>query len=262
MLKKTSYIIIGAFFLFPSCGSEGNQETDDETTTEVKEVPVEVPMDNSLTAKEKEEGWELLFDGETTNGWRNFKSEDIGPAWKVEDGTLYLDDSNKEDWQTNGGGDIITEQSYSDYELVLDWKISEGGNSGIIYHVQEDDAYDYVWHTGLEMQILDDERHADGKIEKHRAGDLYDLIETEGDALNPVGEWNTIRIVSNDGKIEQWVNGQKVVSTDMKSDEWKEMVANSKFAEMPGFGKYTSGHIALQDHGNKVWFRNIKIRAL
>lgn len=248
-------------FMF-SCGqtSENTGEAD-STVTAAPEMAA-TPVHNTLTDEEKADGWVLLFDGTSTDGWRNYKSDSIGPAWKVEQGVLYLDTLNKENWQTQGGGDIITDKSYENYEFMADWKISEGGNSGIIYHVQEDDSYDYVWQTGPEMQILDDANHPDGQIEKHRVGDLYDLIEASGNAENPVGEWNTIRIVSRDGKIEQWMNGQMVVSTDMNSQEFKDLVAGSKFSEMPGFGKFTSGHIALQDHGNMVWFRNLKIKPL
>lgn len=224
--------------------------------------PVEPIAHNTLTEKEKNEGWKLLFDGKTTEGWRNYQSDDIGSAWKVKDGTLYLDDSNKKDWQIVDGGDIITDSAYDNYILELDWKIEKGGNSGVIYHVQEDEEYDFVWQTGPEMQILDNLNHPDGRIEKHRAGDLYDLIETKFVTVNPAGEWNTARLVSNNGKMEHWLNGYKVVEYNMKDSSWEEMIQNSKFSDMSAFGKSQQGHIAIQDHGDTVWFRNIKIKKL
>lgn len=219
---------------------------------------------NTLTVAEQAAGWKLLFDGKTTNGLRNFKKQSIGKKWTVDQGALHFSGKgNEQGWQASDGGDIIiTDKEYENYELVLDWKIAEGGNSGIIYNVVESDAYDYVWMTGMEMQVLDNTRHADGQIFKHRAGDLYDLVETKFVTVNPAGEWNRIRLVVKNGHVEHWLNGYKVVETDLWTPEWNAMVAASKFKEMPDFGKAKKGHIALQDHGDKVWFRNIKIREL
>ncbi|MEM7658053.1 MAG: family 16 glycoside hydrolase [Bacteroidota bacterium] len=216
---------------------------------------------NELSQAEKKEGWKLLFDGQSTNGWRSFGTKTIGSAWKVEDGLLTLN-GEQEGWQFKDGGDIVTTETFDNYELRLEWKISENGNSGLMYHVQDDGSYEYPWHTGPEMQILHDEGHPDGRIFMHRAGDLYDLIPSTYRATNPPGVWNEVRLVSNQGKIEHWLNGHKVVSYDMNSAEWQELVANSKFGEMQSFGQFQSGHISLQDHGNEVWFRNIKIKSL
>lgn len=219
---------------------------------------------NTLTEEEKAAGWKLLFNGKSTEGIRNFKSEDLGRRWVAENGTLHFQGKGSEDgWQARDGGDItITDKEYKDYELVLDWKVAEGANSGVIYNVKEDEKYDYVWHTGMEMQILDNLRHPDGQIEKHRAGDLYDLIETKFVTVSPAGEWNRSRLVVNKGKVEHWLNGYKVVEYELWTPEWKALVAASKFADMPDFGEARQGHVALQDHGDKVWFRNIKIREL
>jgi cytochrome c len=216
---------------------------------------------NTLSSKESEEGWELLFDGKTTDGWRNFQSDRIGAAWKVTDGTLMLDNSNQVDGQLIGGGDLVTEEQYQDYELVLEWKIEQGGNSGIIFNVLEED-YERPYHTGPEVQILDNVRHSDGRIETHRSGDLYDMIASKFVTANGPNEWNKVRIISKDGKVSHWQNGYEVVSYEMHTPEWDQMVAESKFKDMPGFGKSKKGHIALQDHGDRVWFRNIKIRQL
>lgn len=227
-------------------------------------APTETMANNMLTEQEKAAGWQLLFDGETTEGWRNFKKETIGSSWKVEDGTLTLASTQKEDghWQAADGGDIMTEEEYENFDFRLEWKIAPCGNSGIIYNVVEADKHDHVWQTGPEMQILDNTCHPDAKIPTHRAGDLYDLIETNYVTVRPAGQWNKVRIVSNNGKLEHWLNGHKVVETEMFTEEWRKMIANSKFKDMPDFGKAKKGHISLQDHGDRVWFRNIKIKRL
>jgi cytochrome c len=224
--------------------------------------PVKAPIPNVLTENEKSSGWKLLFDGKTPGGWRNFRSNKIGSAWKVKDGALYLDASKKKDGRIEGGGDIMTNDEYENYELTLEWKIQKCGNSGIIFNVVENDKYDYVWQTGPEMQVLDNICHPDGKIEKHKAGDLYDLIQSKFVAANGSGEWNHARIVSNKGQYEFWLNGYKIVEFTMHNEAWNALVKGSKFKDMPDFGKATKGHIALQDHGDQVWYRNIKIREI
>lgn len=258
-LKKDFFLqllcLVLALILTDCQQKESSQTAESEVANEAS-TP-QPPADNTLTAGEKEQGWKLLFDGKTTKGWRNFKSSEIGSAWRVEDGTITLHTGGDE-----RGGDIITDQAYENFELSLEWKIEKDGNSGIIYHVLEEEQYDRVWHTGPEMQILDDEGHPDGKIQKHRAGDLYDLIECQVVTVNPPGEWNKIRIISNNGQVEHWQNGRKVVEYDMNDPSWKTLIAGSKFKEMPGFGTSKKGHIALQDHGDRVWFKNIKIRQL
>lgn len=240
----------GLFLCLAACSSN--------TSTTAQEEP-SIMQDTTGTESE----WVSLFDGKTTEGWHTYGRETIGTAWKVQDGVLYLDASDKKDWQTNAGGDIVTEEAYDDFHLKLDWKISEGGNSGIIFYVQEDTSqYQYPWQTGLEMQILDDARHPDGKIIKHRSADLYDLVTASPEATKPVGEWNQAEIISQDGKLDFIMNGQKVVSTTLWDDNWRQMIANSKFKDMPGFGSFKRGKIALQDHGDNVWFRNIQIKRL
>ena len=144
---------------------------------------------------------------------------------------------------------------------MLDWKIVVGGNSGVMWNVQEGE-YNTPWLTGPEMQILDNAVHGDGRYVTHRAGDLYDMIACKFVTSNPGGEWNRMKLVSNNGKMEHWLNGYKVVEYEMHTDEWKEMVANSKFKSMPDFGTFKKGKIAIQDHGDKLWLRNIKIKEL
>lgn len=218
-----------------------------------------IAQHNTLSKKETKAGWKLLFDGKTTTGWRNFNSNDIGAAWKVQDGALYLDNTvtTQED-----RGDIITHDEFENYELSLEWKIDSCGNSGIMFNVVEDPKYQAVWLTGPEMQVLDNACHPDAKIEKHRAGDLYDLIKCKRETVKPAGQWNHAKIISNKAKYEFWLNGTKVVQFTMHTPEWDALVAASKFKNMPDFGKAAKGHIALQDHGDKVWFRNIKLREI
>lgn len=217
---------------------------------------------NVLTAEEKAAGWQLLFDGSTTNGWHTYNKNTIGKAWKVENGTLRLDAASKRDWQTTEGGDIVTENEYDNFELALEWKLEPKGNSGIMFYVKEDAQYPYTWHTGPEIQVLDNAGHADAKIDKHRAGDLYDLISVSKETVKPAGEWNAVRIVAKDGELDCYLNGEHVINTTLWNDEWKKLVAGSKFKDMPGFAQFKKGKIALQDHGDNVWFRNIKIKQL
>jgi len=229
----------------------------------VKATPAPIPH-NTLTESEKADGWKLLFDGETTNGWRNFKQQDIGSSWKVIDGTLTLDSKKRDDgsWQAANGGDIITEGTYKDYDLRLEWKIAPCGNSGVIFNAVEADQYDYVWNTGPEMQILDNTCHPDARFDTHRAGCLYDLLAPEYETVKPAGQWNKMRIHSKEGKVKFWLNGRQVISFEMFTPEWNKMIQNSKFKDMPDFGQAKEGHISLQDHGDPVWFRNIKIKEL
>ncbi|WP_157593058.1 3-keto-disaccharide hydrolase [Rufibacter tibetensis] len=215
------------------------------------------------TRTSTEAAFKPLFDGKTTKGWHTYGQAEVGKAWKVEDGTLHLDAGNKQNWQTGDGGDIVTEESFDNFHLKLDWKIATNGNSGIILFVQDDPAkYPNTWSTGPEVQVLDNNGHPDAKIHKHRAGDLYDLIASSPETVKPAGEWNQVEIISNKGRLEIMQNGVKVVSTTLWDDNWKKMVAGSKFKDMAGFGAFTSGKIALQDHGDNVWYRNIMIKRL
>ena len=219
---------------------------------------------NTLTNAEVKEGWKLLFDGTTTAGWHTFKKTTIGKSWIVQDDALMLDARKNPDgsWQAPDGGDIVTADEYENFELNLEWKISPCGNSGIIFNVVESPEYDYVWKTGPEMQVLDNSCHPDTRFVSHRAGDLYDMIPCQYVTVRPAGEWNQVRLIKNKGKVEHWLNGIKVVEYEMYTDQWKQMIAGSKFKDMPGFGLAPKGKIALQDHGDKVWYRNIKIKEI
>ena len=214
---------------------------------------------NNLTKQEKKDGWKLLFDGKTTKGWHKYGGSPIGVAWKVADGNLYLDTTVK-----NSGGDITTKDEFDNFDLKLEWKISPKGNSGVIFYVHEDTTkYNWCWETGPEMQVLDNIDANDNKKENHLAGTLYDLLgKAEKSKPNPVGEWNQAEIKCVNGKLDLYLNDINIVSTVLWDDYWKAMVAESKFRTMKGFGTYKKGHIALQDHGYGVWFRNIKIKKL
>ena len=219
---------------------------------------------NTLTEGEKASGWVLLFDGKTTAGWHNYNKTTIGKSWIIDDSAIALDarKSPEGHWQAPDGGDILTESEYENFELQLEWKISPCGNSGIIFNVVESKDYEYAWQTGPEMQVLDNACHPDTRFVTHRAGDLYDMIECKYPTVRPAGEWNQIRLIKNKGKVEHWQNGVKVVEYEMYTDHWKDMISKSKFKDMKGFGLAPKGKICLQDHGDKVWYRNIKIKKL
>jgi hypothetical protein len=207
---------------------------------------------NMLSAAEKRDGWKLLFDGATTQGWRVYRGEGVPEQWKVEDGALTL--------TARGGGDLVTVDEFGDFELSLEWKISPNGNSGVMYRVKEAPEALNTWNTGPEMQVLDDAGHRDGKIPSHRAGALYDFAAPLVDAAKPVGEWNRARVVLRQGKIEHWLNGQLVATSSYGDDAWRAAIQKTKFRSMPLFGQADRGRIAIQDHGDRVWYRDIKIR--
>jgi hypothetical protein len=212
---------------------------------------------------EKNEEWKSLSNSNYKNEWHSYGKDSLGKAWQLQDSALHLDASVKNDWQTKEGGDIVTNDEYENFDLKLEWKISKGGNSGIMLYVKEDTAkYRYPWETGLEMQVVDNEGHPDGKAEKTRAGAIYDLIPISKNVTKPAGEWNAIEIISNKGKLDFIMNGQNVLSTTLWDEAWKNLVANSKFKTMTDFGTFKKGKISLQDHGADVWYRNIEIKKL
>jgi len=205
------------------------------------------PPPNTLTDEEKAAGWKLLFDGKTTDGWRNYNKTTIGPGWKVENGVLVRGSEK--------GGDIVTKDKYAAFELSLEYNISKGGNSGLIYHVEE--SSNPPWHTGPEVQIQDV-----GGSDKQKAGWVYQLYPSEVETTKPAGEWNQLKILITPEKCATWMNGKLYNEYVKGSKDWDEKVAKSKFATLPNFGKPTSGYICLQDHNNPVSFRNIKIRVI
>jgi len=195
--------------------------------------------------------WRSLSDGRTLDAWRGFRRPDVPGGWQMVDGALT---------RVAEAGDLITREQFADFELTLDWMVAEGGNSGILYRVTED--ADATYQTGPEMQVLDDARHADGRSPLTSAGAVYGLYPAQKGIVHPAGEWNSVRIVARGAQVEHWLNDTRVAAYELDSPEWKARVAASKFNAWPGYGRAASGHIALQDHGDRVAFRRIRIRPL
>ena len=216
-------------------------------TTPVSELP-NAPI---VSPAEAAEGFTPLFNGKDLAGWRGYKMTAPPAGWMVANGEVT---------RTTGGGDLITETEFANFELRLDWKISPGGNSGIFYRGTEE--YEAIYWSAPEMQVLDDAVHADGKNRLTAAGSAYALYAAPEGVVKPAGEWNSIRIVVNGNKVEHWLNDQKVVEYELGSADWTAKVAASKFSQWPGYGKAARGHIGLQDHGDRVWFRNIRVKML
>ncbi len=211
---------------------------------------------NTLTDKEKSEGWILLFDGNTTKGWRNFKQNEVNDGWQVIDGNLVALGKGGD-----LGGDIITIDQFEDFELTLEWAISDEGNSGIFFHVLEGD-YPTVYASGPEYQLIDDVGFPQKLEEWQKTGANYAMHRTVNKRLMPTGQFNTSWIIVKNGTVEHWLNGNKILEYELWSDDWKELVQNCKWKDYPGYGLARKGHIALQDHGSVVKFRNIKIKDL
>jgi len=241
------------------CGSRSDKAKSESETSEKAGV-------NQLTEKEKEEGWRLLFDGETTIGWREFNGETFpDTGWYIEDGMLVCENSGK--GEAGFGGDIIFDKQFTNFDLKLDWMIEEGGNSGIFLLAQEIPGQK-IWYTAPEIQILDNNsNHVDNRLGKdgnRRAGSLYDMIPPDPQNARGAMEWNTMEILCYEGTVAVFMNGENTMEFHLWTDEWNELVANSKFPGInPDFANVAkTGYIGLQDHGHAVWFRNIKIKEL
>ncbi len=214
---------------------------------------------NSLTDEERNAGWRLLFDGKSTDGWRGYRSEAVPGSWKVENGSLL---SRRE--QGKSAGDIITVDQFADFELVLEWKMTKGNNSGVIYRATE--QHDQVWQSGPEYQILDNTAHLDGLNTLASAGACYAVFAPAKDVTRPVGQWNQTRILAMGKHVEHWMNGERLLQYDVGGNRWQAHVKTSKFFPTAygqgNWGLAEKGHIGLQDYGGAIEFRNIKIRSL
>jgi len=234
--------LLAAAALLVLVGCAGGQASEGQTATDADAL-------NTLTAAERETGWTLLFDGHSLDGWRGYNREDALDGWAAQDGLLI---------RVGSGGDVMTDREFADFELSLEWRVGEAGNSGVFYRAAEGE--EWIYHSAPEMQVLDDARHPDGKDPLTSAGSNYGLHPSPRGVVHPAGEWNLARLVVEGSHVEHWLNGTKVVEYELRSAEWEELVANSKFGEWPEYGRASRGHIGLQDHGDRVWYRNIKVR--
>jgi len=257
-MKTTKYILI--FLIITamiSCKSTGKI-----SKTKITKAKSEI---NKLSQAEINDGWVLLFDGESNKGFRGYNKDSFPEkGWEVVDGTLHCIGSGKGE-AGGGGGDIIIDKKYKNFEISLEWKISEGGNSGIFYLAQEVEGQP-IYKSSPEMQVLDNAKHPDARLGKdgnRQAGALYDLIPAVPQNAKKAGEWNQIKILVYNGTVVHWMNGENVVEYHLWTPDWKEMCANSKFKDWDNFiNTAEEGYIGLQDHGDDVWYRNIKIKEL
>ena len=249
---KKAILLLLLTGLLAACSQQPTEEPAAEEPAMVEET-----VDNTLTADEAAEGWELLFDGTTIDKWRAFRGETVPPGWTAQDGTLFFNGKDAGE----GYGDLTTIEQFADFELKLEWKISPDGNSGILFRVTEDEEQEF--HTGPEMQIIDDTADRYKELEANRkSGANYGLQAPSTTNTNPAGEWNSVHLIVNGAHVEQWQNGENVVEYELWTPEWKEAVSKTKFAEWPNYGMNKQGHIVLQDHGAGVWFKNLKIKRL
>jgi len=252
-------LLFGVFLIFFSSAilvDCAHKKTDHSEDPGPGDQGTETGAINTLTQNEIEEGWMLLFDGNTLKGWRGFKSENVPEGWTVEDGLLTTTGKG-----SDLEGDIITEDMFENFELYMEWKIAGGGNSGLFFRVLEED-YPTVYATGPEFQIIDDLGYP-GKLEDWQTcGANYGMHPPEQPGIKPAGEWNSLRLIVNGDRVIHFLNGNKVVDYTLWDADWEQRVRDGKWSEYPMYGRAKSGHIGLQDHGDRIWFRNVKIKKL
>ena len=263
MQRRTSVLVL-SLVAAGGCASSKSAETPATTSNAGVLIDATGPV-NVLSAEEKADGWRLLFDGKTTNGWRGHRMESFPKVrWVVENETIHRSANQQpkeQEW------DLVTTDQFDNFDLRWQWRVAPGGNSGLKYLIDEAMATKKLDEgIGFEYQLLDDDVHPDakkGKDGNRKTGSLYDLIPAAADKpYHPAGQWNDSRIVVNGSHIEHWLNGSKVLSFERGSPEFKQLIAGSKFKDIAGFGDVSRGPILLQDHGNEAWFRNIKLKAL
>jgi alpha-3'-ketoglucosidase len=264
------FISVTAFTFLSSCGSQTGSGEEEETTEDATQTAASSPEDyvmNGLTEAEAADGWILMFDGKTATGWRGYGKDHFPAGWEITDGTIKMNGSGRGEAGAKDGGDIIYDREFENFDWKLEWKISEGGNSGIFYLGQEKPELGPIWKTAPEMQVLDNERHPDAQLGKNgnrQAGALYDLIPAVPQNAKPAGEWNQVEIIVYNGTVIHKQNGEVVVEYHLWTDEWNDLVAGSKFPALnPDWANVASkGYLGLQDHGDDVWYRNLKIKPL
>ncbi len=230
--RRTRYLLLAT--LLTGCGSDPVIDASE--------------CHNELSTEESEAGWRLLFDGKSLDQWRSYQKDAVDSGWAIENGCLA---------RVSWAGDLITREQFDNFELKLEWRISDSGNSGIF--IRGDESGDSIHHTGYEMQILDNAGHYDAKDPSHRAGALYDMIAPDHDTSKPVGYWNRVHIKANGPDVEFWLNEKLTAKFQQGSPEFQALYNNSKFTSRPKYGTLSKGHIGLQDHFDKVWFRNIRV---
>lgn len=253
-LKIGTLTIITAFLF--SCGSNQQKKEESASDALLKELSKD-SAPNTLSQREQDNGWKLLFDGSTTTGWRGYNMDIFPDCWAIEDGCLTMN--------TIGGAesqDIITDKIYKNFAISVDYKITPEANSGVLFQIKEDAVYEFPYETGPEVQIIDDEGWPGQLEEWQKSGANYAMYTASEKAYKPVGEWNNLVICVKDNKVTQILNGIVVVEYVKYSDEWNLLRNSGKWADYPDYGKYDEGHISLQNHGSKVWFRNIKLKEL
>lgn len=245
-------VVALAFPFFISC--QGNKK---------KEIAKEGALEKAEAPQQADSGWISLFDGKTLNGWKQYGQDKITNMWGTEDGMIVCNGKGGGEADGRERGSLITDDLFDNFELELDWKISPEGNSGVLYHIIEKPEYGHAYETGPEYQLIDDENFPSKIREVQKTAAAYDMYPARSDKkLNPPGEWNSSKIVYNNGHVEHWLNGDKVLEYDEGSDDWKARYEVSKWKEYPVWNKYKKGAIGLQDHGSKVWFKNIRIKKL
>jgi len=246
-------LVIALVLISLACQSKKPVDQVHADSTIIPSVPL--PPAAMLTEQQSADGWKLLFNGQSLDGWRFFKDQPNN-SWEVVDGALHCKPFT--DGEENLRADLMTVDQFENFELSIDWKISPQGNSGIMYRVNED--YDQPYKTGPEYQVLDDGGYPGESKATNMSAGVYDMFEVPHKKLNPPGEWNTTKIIAKGSQIEHWLNGEKVLAYEIGSADWKKRKANSKWKDEPGYGIPKKGHIDLQDHSHEVWFRNVMIR--